>query len=384
MKTGNSDFVVVGAGVFGAWTAQTLRSKGHSVTLIEAHGAGNSRSSSGDESRIIRMGYGADALYTRWASHSLQRWKTLFHATGQSLFVNTGVLWLCSELDDYTQKLLRTLATESIPHEELSTNEISARFAQFNLDDISFGILEPESGVLLARRAVQAVIDDAVQRGVQYVIDAVAPPEAGDGKLGCVRTLRGEAVSGGTFIFCCGAWLPQLFPGVLGGRIFPTRQEVFYFGTTPGTREFKPPQMPVWLHHQEDMYGLPDIENRGIKIASDRHGQHFDPETGNRTVSEAGDREVRAYLSRRFRSLENVPLLESRVCQYENTSNGDFLIDRHPEIENVWLLGGGSGHGFKHGPAVSEYVAGQILQTTPAENRFFLERKLMVQQRSVY
>ena len=384
MKTGNSDFVVVGAGVFGVWTAHALRSRGYSVTLIDSHGAGNNRSSSGDESRIIRMGYGADALYTRWAARSLQLWKALFRETRVPLFLKTGVLWLCSELDHYTQELLRTLASESIPHEELSTAEITARFPQINVDDISFGILEPESGALLARRAVQAVLEDAGRQGVQYVVDAVVPPEATNGHLGSIRTSQGEAFSGSTFVFSCGAWLPQLFPGLLKDRIFPTRQEVFYFGTPAGAQEFKPPHLPIWLHHQENIYGFPDIENRGIKVASDRHGEPFDPETGDRRVTETAEREVRVYLSRRFPALTNLPLFESRVCQYENTSNGDFLIDRHPEIENVWLVGGGSGHGFKHGPAVGEYVAGQLLQSTTPENRFLLERKLLVQQRTVY
>jgi sarcosine oxidase len=135
MRAGHSDFVVVGAGVFGVWTAHALCSQGHSVTLVDAHGAGNNRSSSGDESRIIRMGYGADALYTRWAFRSLQRWTELFGSTGQSLFVNTGVLWLCSELDRYTQDLLGTFSTEKIRYEELSTSELTARFPQINVDE---------------------------------------------------------------------------------------------------------------------------------------------------------------------------------------------------------------------------------------------------------
>ena len=384
MRAGNSDFVVVGAGVFGLWTAHELRKQGHSVMLVDAHGAGNNRSSSGDESRIIRMGYGADALYTRWATRSLQRWKALFDATAGSLFVNTGVLWLSAELDRYTQNLLATLASEGIRYAELSASELAARFPQINIDDISFGIFELDSGVLLARRALQALLDQVIGLGVKYVIDAVTSPQPTQGKIACVRTRRGEEISGGTFVFSCGAWLSQLFPDLLGRRIFPTRQEVFYFGTPAGATEFKPPRMPVWLHHQDDMYGLPDIENRGMKVASDRHGMPFNPETGDRIVSEAGEREVRAYLYRRFPSLQHSPLAETRVCQYENTSNGDFLIDRHPDIDNVWLVGGGSGHGFKHGPALGEYVAGTILQTIPPENRFLLARKLLVQQRTVY
>ena len=132
------------------------------------------------------------------------------------------------------------------------------------------------------------------------------------------------------------------------------------------------------------MYGLPDIENRGIKIACDRHGEPFDPETGNRIVDEAGLRELRAYLQCRLPKMQNSPLLETRVCQYENTSNGDFLIDRHPEIANVWLVGGGSGHGFKHGPAVGQYVIERLSHTTEPESRFSIEHKLHVKQRAVY
>src|SRR3981189_3756266 len=106
MKTSGADFVVVGAGVFGVWTAPFLRREGHTVTLVDSYGAGNNRSSSGDESRIIRMGYGADRLYTRWAARGLQLWQELFRATGQPLFTKTGVLWLGTDTDVYTKQLL--------------------------------------------------------------------------------------------------------------------------------------------------------------------------------------------------------------------------------------------------------------------------------------
>ena len=382
--TDGADFVVVGAGVFGVWTAHFLRRRGHTVALIDAHGAGNARSSSGDESRIIRMGYGGDTLYTRWAARSLELWQEFFGNTGDTLLVKTGVLWLGTDSDLYTQQLHGTLAAEQIAHERLSAPEIAARFPQIGLNGVSFGVFEPDSGVLLARRSVQAVLNDAVLSGVHYLTDAVVPPVSGGSRLEYLRTRSGKEIRGDTFIFSCGAWLPQIFPEMLGARIFPTRQEVFYFRPPTGSLQFTSPAMPVWLHHEEQVYALPEIENCGVKIASDRHGEPFDPESGNRTISERGLGEMRAYLRCRLPGLQDSPLLDARVCQYENTSNGDFLIDRHPEIENAWLVGGGSGHGFKHGPAVGQYLVGRILDATEPERRFSIERKLQVQRRTVY
>ncbi len=132
------------------------------------------------------------------------------------------------------------------------------------------------------------------------------------------------------------------------------------------------------------MYGIPDLENRGMKIALDRHGPRFDPDTGKRVVSAEGLEAMRKYVAKRFPSLKNAPVVETRVCQYENTSSGDFLIDRHPAFENVWLVGGGSGHGFKHGPALGEYVAAHVTEGGAVEERFTLATKQKVQKRAVY
>jgi sarcosine oxidase len=380
-----ADFVIVGAGVFGTWIAHSLRRQGHTVILVDAYGAGNNRSSSGDETRIIRMGYGSDTLYMRWAVRSLQLWKELFATIGRpELFANTGVLWLGATADDYTSQMHAGLSAEGITNEKLTAQDIAARFPQIGLDDVSFGVFEPESGVLLARRSVQAVLDETVRLGVHYLIDQVFAPGSARGRLDSLRTRSGNELIADTFIFASGPWLPQLFPAILRTRIFPTRQEVFFFGPPAGSPQFRAPLMPVWLHHGDEMYGLPDVENRGIKIACDRRGEPFDPETGERIVREQSLCEMRTYLRRRLPLLKDSPLLESRVCQYENTSNGDFLIDRHPEISNVWLVGGGSGHGFKHGPAVGEYVSEMTRGASEAEKRFSFEGKLQVQQRAVY
>ena len=187
-------------------------------------------------------------------------------------------------------------------------------------------------------------------------------------------------------MFACGAWLPKLFPRLLGTRIHPTRQEVLFFAPPGGDQRFSPQRLPIWLDFTDPRgpYGFPELEGRGFKLAFDRHGPPFDPDTGDRHLTAESVIEARAFLKERFPSLWNAPLTESRVCQYENTSNGDFLIDRHPEFENVWLVGGGSGHGFKHGPAVGEYVAGRVLTCIAAEPRFALATKSETQKRTVY
>ena len=377
------DVAVIGAGCFGAWTASSLRRKGLSVLLVDKYGPASARASSGGESRIIRMGYGPDELYTRMALRSLAAWQRLGAEARESIFHATGVLWLARTADRYTADTLATLARVGVPHEALDARSIRARYPQFVLDDDAWGIFEPESGALMARRAVHAVVREAVRAGAEYRDADVAPPDA-RGRLPAVRAGDGAAIAAGTFVFACGPWLPKVFPDLLGARIFPTRQEVFFFGPPPGDARFAPPRMPTWIDFGAETYGLPDLEARGFKLAPDRHGEPIDPDTDERLVSPASVERVRAFLARRFPALASAPLVETRVCQYENTSNGDFLIDRHPEAENVWLVGGGSGHGFKHGPAVGEYVAERLTGGGAPEPRFGLATKQAAKKRAVF
>jgi sarcosine oxidase len=379
----NYDVAVIGAGVFGAWTAWHLAKRGQRVALIEAYGPAHSRASSGGESRIIRMGYGADELYTKWAQKSLKQWKEFFAETRQPLLLETGVLWMAGDEDKRLEQTSATLQRCGVIFEELDRAALEKRYPQIGLDGIERGILEPKSGVLMARRAVAAVVEDAVQLGAEYrCAQAMNPREAG--RVEHITTSHGERIAAGQFVFACGPWLGKLFPDVLRSRIFPSRQEVFFFGIPAGDTRFSPPTLPTWLFQEDLVYGMPDIEGRGLKVAFDEHGERVDPDTQSRIVSPAMAEAVRKYVARRFPALKDAPIVETRVCQYENTSNGDFLIDRHPEMENVWFAGGGSGHGFKHGPAVGEYVTGRLLDGAPTEARFSLPTKDTVQKRTVY
>lgn len=359
MKT--YDVAIAGAGVFGAWTAFHLARSGAKVLLIDAHGPGNLRASSGGETRIIRMSYGADEIYTRAAMRSMKLWKQFF----PSVFRRTGVLFTSPEGDPYLQATRETLTRVRYKFEWLDAAALAKRFPMIALDPGSVGILEPGSGILMARRAVQEVVAAAVAAGARFEIGRVTPDRLPKAK---------------TVVFACGPWLPSLFPDVVGRRIHPTRQTVFFFGTPPDER-FDP---PAWCAFREGVYALPPADGRGFKLAIDAHGAKFDPETGDRTVTAGEISKIREVLARRFPKLAGAPMLESRVCQYENTSNGDFLIDRHPALPSVWLVGGGSGHGFKHGPFVGEYVASQILGTGKPESRFSLASKGVGRNRAVY
>jgi glycine/D-amino acid oxidase-like deaminating enzyme len=371
MATGY-DVAVIGAGVFGAWTAYWLRRAGATVLLIDAFGPGNSRASSGGESRMIRLGYGPDEIYTRSSQRSLELWKQLFAEIGPHavpLYQNTGILWLARARDAYCEAVLSTLETVGARFEKLDREEIGRRFPQIYPDQATWGVLEPDSGVLLARRAVPAVVLRAREIGVDYRQARVTPE---------------TQINADRSVFACGPWLPKIFPELLGELIHVTRQEVFFFGVPSGDERFGPDVLPAWIDFNDLVYGLPNLEGRGFKLAIDEHGPAFDPDTGERVVTAEGLTAARAYLARRIPLLADAPVLESRVCQYENTSNGDFLIDRHPELENVWIVGGGSGHGFKHGPAVGEYVAAMIGGSGTPEPRFSFATKQRMQKRTVY
>jgi sarcosine oxidase len=378
------DVVVVGAGVFGAWTALHLQRAGHRVGLLDAYGPGNARGSSGGQSRVIRMGYGDQEIYSRWSMRSLGLWKELLGQAGRpAQFQPAGVLWMARERDPLTTKTLETLARLGVHHEKLEASDLRARWPQIELGPITWAIHEPDSGFLAAFRAVQTVTETALAGGVRYLQEAVLPPTAKKGLL-AVETRSGKTVSAKTFVFACGPWLPKLFPELLEDRIFPTRQEVFYIGVPQGDPRFQSPAMPVWVDFAEEIYGVPDFEGRGFKVAPDRHGPPVDPDSLERVPTPETMSRVHEFVGRRFPALKDAPIVASEVCQYENTSNGDFLIDRHPELANVWLVGGGSGHGFKHGPAVGEYVAERIGDDKPVEGKFSLATKQKAQRRTVF
>jgi monomeric sarcosine oxidase len=368
--------VVVGAGAFGGWTALHLRRSGARVTLLDAWGPGNSRASSGGETRVIRATYGPREIYTRMAARALVLWKENEKRWRRQLYHGIGVLWLVESDEQYEKAALPILRDAKIAFEELTGPEVSRRYPQINCDRVRWAIFEKDGGYLTARRACAAVLEGFLAEGGEYRQVAVqAPVQPTAGALSAVTLSDGSRLTADRFVFACGPWLGSLFPDVIGDRVRATRQEVFFFGTSPGDQRFTETAMPVWADHGTTfMYGIPGNEWRGFKVADDTRGPIFDPTTGERTPSAEAIKTARDYLAYRFPGLQGAPLLEARVCQYEESPDEHFIIDRHPAAANAWLVGGGSGHGFKHGPAVGELVAKLVLSGKAPDEQFRLSR----------
>lgn len=377
---------VIGAGVFGAWTARHLQLAGHKVTLVDARGPANNRASSGGESRMTRAAYGRDTIYTRMALDSLAQWKELQRWTDLPLFINAGVLFFFPTDDPYLADSLAAHRHLMLPTELLSSTDMARRFPMIDASGVHGALYEPGFGALMARRGVQTLVHKIVEEHGEYVLGDVAPPNEEVASLGSIRLSSGETIAADRFVFAAGPWLPKLFPQAIGRRIVATRQEVFFFAPPPGDRRFQPGAMPGWADFNggDIYYGFPDLEGRGVKFAHDAHGVEVDPDTQSRVPTEAALAEIVAFRDRRFPLLRGAPLVESRVCQYENSGNGDFLIDHHPRLADVLLVGGGSGHGFKHGPEVGRKAAALLLGREPIEPRFSLATKALTQRREVH
>src|ERR1700690_2212549 len=228
----------------------------------------------------------------------------------------------------------------------------------------------------MARRGVQVLVEELVRQGLDYRVAAASLPSS-KARLSSIATSGNETISAGVFVFACGPWLPKVFPELLGRYIQPERAEVYFLGVAPGDARFSSPQVPTWIYKGKDAeaYGMPVLENRGFKVAVDKLSLPADPDTMDREPTPPYLAQVRAFVAERFPALKDAPVLETRVCQYENTETGNYLVDRHREMDNVGLVGGGARPGFKNGPAMGEYVAGVVARGAPLEKFFRLGYK---------
>jgi glycine/D-amino acid oxidase-like deaminating enzyme len=389
IPAGLPDVVVVGAGAFGGWTALTLRERGATVTLVDAFGPGNPRAASCDETRQIRAGYGDREEYSRWALKAMDLWKKREREWGRQLLYPGARLQLAAGMTPEIAAQSAAFDRLKLPYEIVQPDDLRKRYPQVDFAGVAFGFYEPGAGLLLAREATIEVarqfqkkggtllIGQAATFGAATSAPAVASPSSsasasasGAAPAPAVRTGRGsgrtlnavalngrDALPAGAIVYACGPWLRKLFPELLGNQIATPRREVFYFGTPPGDAAYSWPNLPQLTEPGALVY--PAI-SFGVKVLPSG-GQQLDPDSAERIVGSEQAKRAYDYVAKRFPRLNGQPIVETHVCQTEYTPDRHFVIDRHPDFDNVWIAGGGSGHGFKHGPVVGEYVADRVL-----------------------
>lgn len=361
------DVIVVGAGVFGLWTSFYLNRMGADVLLLDQYGPGNSRATSGGETRGVRTSYGDrphGLSWVRWADEAIRRWKR-FDAEWQErllprLFFETGDLILREEMDPYLADTKSHWDAVGIEHEVLDADEVKRRWPVINTETVGVAFHEPNAGVVRARRACEAVATIFQEEGGALRIGKVSPGNGAAGELGEVRLESGERLAAGQYVFAVGPWFPKLFPGFMASRLRISMGHVVYFGTPPGDERFNWPNLPS--------YGVPGCtgwpaltpDNRGFRVRTGGRPP-MDPDLSPRRLDAEHVEPARDVLCRWFPDLAGAPVVETRACHYESSVTRNFIIDHHPHWRNAWLAGGGSAEAFKFGPVSGEYVAKRVL-----------------------
>lgn len=362
------DIVVIGAGAIGGWTALHLAQLGARVTLVDMWGAGNARSTSGDESRGVRSSYGDRGhgeLWSRWATQAIRRWEEWNRRWGEEcglrVFFNTGDLILREDFEPFLENSRAIWDRTGVTYEVLSPDEVHYRWPNtFDLTDIGVALYEPQAGVVRARRSCEAVADTFRKLGGQIVIGRARMGRAREGRLQDIGLTPGWTLMAGTYVFACGPWLPKIFPELLAPRMRTPMGYVFYYGTPPGDHRFMYPNMPSWNFPGVTGWPALDRDNRGFRVRTGG-GPNRDPDSSDRYVEWTALARPRNVLTTRFPALEDAPVLQTHACHYESSVSRNFIIAPHPDLQNVWIAGAGNAEAFKSGPVIGEYTAKRLL-----------------------
>jgi sarcosine oxidase len=350
--------VIVGAGTFGASLAWWLARRGDEVTLVDQFEPGDPRATSGGETRLIRSTHGADADYAGMARRARTLWRELEAESGEELLSECGVSWFAYRDQGWEADSHRVLSQLGIPVERLDVADAARRFPSFKGDDLAWVLHEPEAGVLRAQLAVQTLAARAQAHGATLLRGRAAP----DGDR---VEVGGGTIEADRVIWSCGGWLAGLFPEHVDVRV--TRQELFFFDGGPEWAS-----APGWVDYDRAFYGTGDVDRLGVKVAWDKEGPALDPDADLPGPTEAVERTSREYAAERFPALAQAPIVLSKRCRYEISPDSHFIAAPHPGHPNVWIVGGGSGHGFKHGPAMAERLTKHWHDQAPLPPRFAL------------
>ncbi|MDA9123288.1 FAD-dependent oxidoreductase [Paracoccaceae bacterium] len=359
-----SNIIVVGGGIAGTMTALDLQRRGNQVTLIDRWEPGHARAASSDYNRVIRAISGKDEFYTRWARESRLRWLEMQAETGQNLMYECGALILATEgHSDWEDATAATFDKVGVPYYKFDKADIAARFPQFRVPEIKYALYEPEAGMLMAHRCVITGIDlfkksgGIVKRG-HVTTDASEKP-----------LLDGKPLEADVIVISTGAWMSEMFPKTIKPISSIIGLPVFYTSTPNGSDAFDKEKMPCWIDHGQNSFGIPSSEGSGIK-AMIAIPEKIDLDNDERLIRREALARTQSYIKHRFPLLEGEKVVDSKFNQIIMTPDTHFVVDWHPEHQNVLFAGGCSGHLFKHGPIFGEFVSGVAMGDYGTADRF--------------
>lgn len=359
-----SNIIVVGGGIAGTMTALDLQRRGNQVTLIDRWEPGHARAASSDYNRVIRAISGKDEFYTRWARESRLRWLEMQAETGQNLMYECGALILATEgHSDWEDATAATFDKVGVPYYKFDKADIAARFPQFRVPEIKYALYEPEAGMLMAHRCVITGIDlfkksgGIVKRG-HITTDASEKP-----------LLDGKPLEADVIVISTGAWMSEMFPKTIKPISSIIGLPVFYTSTPNGSDAFDKEKMPCWIDHGQNSFGIPSSEGSGIK-AMIAIPEKIDLDNDERLIRREALARTQSYIKHRFPLLEGEKVVDSKFNQIIMTPDTHFVVDWHPEHQNVLFAGGCSGHLFKHGPIFGEFVSGVAMGDYGTADRF--------------
>lgn len=369
----SSEIVVIGAGIAGVMTALSLIRKGHRVTLMDRWAPGHSRASSTDYTRLFRSAHGSDRMYTVWSRDARLAWIELQAELETTLYLECGALILAeagnSSWEDATIPIFDEL---DIPYTKFNPDDFSFHFPQFSTRNLAYGIYEPEAGAIMAHRTIVQTVQLFEREGGQVLRKHVKTNEQ---EQLIVDNLPLEA---DLIVVCAGPWLRDLYPRTVGPILEVVRQNIIYTSTPDASTAYDADNMPCWIDHGLSAYGAPSVNGNGVKAAIYWTEAIIDLDNDDRVVDRATFVRTRIYLEHRFPGLVGQQAVDQKACQISMTPDTHFIVDFHPKYANVLIVGGCSGHLFKHGPVLGEFAAGVGLKEFGTAERFKLGTRMQL------
>ena len=362
--------LIAGAGIFGLSAALELRNRGYAVTVVDPGPVPHPLAASNDVSRMIRMDYGDDKLYSDLGAEAIEGWHVWNERRGKPLYHEDGFLVLTSlplEPGAVERQSYDLLTAAGWPLERLNSELVAERYPQWNSQHYTDGYFNPRGGWGEAGETVSFLAAEAAAAGVEIRAGFSAESVLVEsGRAVGLRSASGDEARADAVVVAAGVWTPRLIPE-LADMMAPVAQTLVYLRPTLPDR-FRPPHFPPWGADipRTGWYGFPANSEGVVKLANHGPGRMVDADAP-RDADPAVVEDSRRFLAHSVPELADAPLAGSRACFYGDTWDGDFYITRHPEIEGLVVSTGGSGHAFKFTPSLGRITA-DVVESKP--NRY--------------